>query len=278
MIVAQYDLLDQRKAAYRSEVSLSPINILYLALFTLGILMFAFSKINSDRKKMTATREFLHSILESTDNIINYLVPVRDDHNTIIDFEIVFVNSQVHQVIGDAVKETNHKKLSEIYPFAVKKDIMALLTDVLKTGATKTREIDYDIDGTETWFVSTFVPMNDGITITSRNITTSKKADEALKKLNEKLEVQNFDLERTGAFLKNMLGSIQYIVSYFEAVRDATGQIVDFKIVYTNDKISELTSRTTAEIAGKIISEEYPFLFTNGKFETYLEVIASGER
>lgn len=274
---AQYDLLEQRKTIYRSEVTLTPINILYLALFTLGILMFAFSKINSDRKKMTATREFLHSILESTDNIIIYLAPVRDDHNTIIDFEVAYVNSQVDQVIGDAVKETNNKKLSEIYPFVVKKGLMALLIDVLKTGETKTRETDYDIDGSETWFVSTFAPMNDGITVTSRNITTSKKADEALKKLNEKLEVQNLDLESTGAFLKNMLGSIQYVVSYFEAVRDATGQIVDFKIVYTNDKISELTSRTPAEIAGKMISEECPFLFENGDFETYLEVIASGE-
>ncbi len=277
MIAAQYDLLEQRKAAYRSKVTLTPINILYLALFTLGILMFAFSKINSDRKKMAATREFLHSILESTDNIINYLVPVRDDNDKIIDFEIAFVNGQIYEVTGRAADDISEKTISEMYPHAMEKGFLAQLTHVVETGTSETREINYNIDGAELWFLSTFAPMEDGITVTSRNITATKNADEALKKLNEKLEIQNIDLERSGSFLKNLLGSIQYVISYFEAVRDDSGKIIDFVIVYTNDKVVEMTGQTGKDTIGKLISEAYPHLFENGDFEIYIEVIATGK-
>ncbi|MGB6153481.1 MAG: PAS domain-containing protein, partial [Pricia sp.] len=277
MITTEQNLLRQRKEAYKSEMTFTPINILYLALFALGILMFAFSKINSDRKRMAVTRRFLQNILENTDNMVNYLIPLRNGNEKIIDFEIKYVNSQVMTLTGQRATEMTGKKLTEIYPYAIRKGLVELLTEVLETGQTKTREINYEIEGAERWFVSTFAPMQDGITATSRDITADKKAEDHLKELNKKLENKNLELMRTDSFLQNMLGSIQYVISYFEAVRDSKGHIVDFKVNYTNDKITELTGHSPQEISGKLISEEYPFLFENGDFEIYKEVIETAE-
>lgn len=277
MIATEQNLLKKRKEAYQSAMTFTPINILYLALFALGILMFAFSRINSDRKKMAVTRSFLQNILESTDNMVNYFVPLPDDQGKITDFKISYVNGQAKAVTGRPTADMIDKNLSEIYPFAIRKGLVELLIEVIRTGKTKTREINYEIDGTERWYKSTFSPTEDGITATTRDITTDKRAEETLKELNKKLETQNLELERTGSFLQNMLGSIQYVVSYFEAVRDPDGTVIDFKIVYTNDKVVELTGHKANEIQGRLISVEYPHLFENGEFENYLKVISTGE-
>ncbi len=277
MIATERQLLEKRREVYRSDMTFTPIKILYLALFALGILMFAFSRINSDRKKMALTRSFLQNILENTDNMILYLVPLSDDHGKTTDFKITYVNGQAKALTGRPATDIIDKRLSEVYPYTLRKGLVDLLIEVIQTDKTKTREINYEIDGAERWFISTFAPTEDGITATSRDITSDKKAADSLKQLNEKLEAQNIELKRTDSFLQNMLGSIQYVISYFEAVRNADGDIVDFIIVYTNDKVIELTGHTAEEITGKLISAEYPHLFENGEFENYQKVIASGE-
>ncbi|SDE85397.1 PAS domain S-box-containing protein [Pricia antarctica] len=277
MVATERDLLAKRRTAYESDMNFTPINILYLALFALGVLMFAFSKINSDRKKMGVTRGFLQNILDNTDNIVNYLVPLRNDQGEITDFKITYVNGQAKEITGRQTTDMLDKTVSEVYPFALRKGLIQLLIEVLRIGKTKTREINYQIDGNEKWFLSTFAPMEDGITATSIDITANKRAETDLKAFNDTLETQNLELERTGLFLQNMLGSIQYVISSFEAVRNREGNIVDFKIAYTNDKIVELTGRNAKEIEGKLISEEYPHLFENGEFEIFLKVIATGE-
>ncbi len=277
MVATERDLLEKRRATYRSNMTFTPINILYLALFALGILMFAFSKINSDRKKMTVTRSFLQNILNNTDNIVHYFVPLHSDQGNITDFKITYVNGQAKTVTGRPTTDMMDKKLTEVYPFTIGKGLVQLLVEVFETGETKTREINYEIDGTERWFISSFAPMEDGITATSRDITSDKKAADSLKQLNEKLENQNLELKRTDSFLQNMLGSIQYVISYFEAVREPDGKIVDFKIIYTNDKVIEVTGHKADEIVGRLISAEYPVVFENGEFENYQKVIASGE-
>ncbi len=277
MIATERQLLEKRREAYRSDMTFTPINILYLSLFALGILMFTFSKINSDRKKMAVTRSFLQNILENTDNMVNYLVPLRDDQDRIIDFEITYVNGQAKKVTGRPIIDLIDKTISQVYPYTLKTGLLQLLAKCVATGKTMTREMNYEIDGTEKWFNSTFAPMDDGITVTTRDVTSDRKAEENLKQLNKRLETQNLELERTGSFLQNMLGSIQYVVSYFEAVRDVHGHIIDFKIVYTNNQVVEITGHSANEIQDKLISEEYPHVFKNGEFENYKKVIATGE-
>ena len=277
MVTSERNLLTERRADYQSDSTFTPINILYLSLFALGILMFAFSKINSDRKKMAVTRRFLQNILENTDNMVNYLIPVRTDSGEVTDYRVTYVNSQVKAVTGRDPADITGKLLSDIYPYTIQKGLVPLLTEVLKTGKTKTREVNYDIQGVEKWFVSTFAPMEDGITATSRDITADRKAEDILKDLNKRLEIQNIEQQRTASFLQNMLGSIQYVISSFEAVRNSAGEIVDFKIAYTNDKIFDVTGRSPEEIIGKLTSDVYPIIFTNEDFELYKKVIDTGE-
>lgn len=277
MINAELAMLKKRKEAYESNVTLTPTNILYSALFALGILMFAFTKINSDRKKMTVTQGFLQNVLENTDNIVNYYEPIRNENNAITDFKIAYTNIENAAKIGIVSENAIGKKLSEVYPFLMEKDTIPFLSAVVDKQKTVRREMDYLIEGKTMWFNTVATPLGDGVTTTARNITLEKEAEGKLLHLNEQLETQNLELIQTSGFLQNLVSSLQYVISYFEAVRDEKGTIIDFKIGYTNGKIKEFIGRSAEEITGKCISEVYPMLLENGDFDSYIEVINSGE-
>jgi len=277
MIEAELAMLKERKKAYASEVTLTPTNILYLALFALGTLMFAFTKINSDRKRIALTQDFLQSVLENTNTLVNYVEPVTDNDGKIEDFAIIYANSKAANFSGFEKNQVLGKTIYEIYPFAEQENHIEFLKEIYAKKETVERIKCYDKDGDAVWFDSTFTTLGQGMTITSRDITQEKKSALKLKELNDQLESQNLELAQTSGFLQNLVSSLQYIVSYFESVRDESGKVTDFKIAYTNDKIQEFIGSDAESIADRLVSEVYPQVFENGDFETFVEVINSGE-
>lgn len=277
MIDAEIRLLKERKKVYESNVTLTPTNILYSALFALGILMFAFTKINSDRKKMTVTRGFLQNILENTDNSVNYYEPVRNDAGVISDFKIAYTNVKDEVDIGLISQKDIDENLSKAHPVMVEKGIIPFLTTAVQDKKTIERELAYDINGKTMWFTTIAAPLGQGVSTTTRNITAEKEAEQKLLNLNEQLAIQNRELAQTSGFLQNILASFQYVISYFEAVRNEEKAIINFRIGYTNDNIQEFIGTSAENIAGKLISEVYPHMFENGDFESFVEVVNSGE-
>ncbi|SHJ79866.1 ATP-binding protein [Pseudozobellia thermophila] len=277
MIGAERAMLKTRRSQYESHVVLTPTHILYSALFALGILMFAFTKINSDRKQMDTTGGFLRNILDNTDNIINFYEPIRDKAQRIVDFKIGYTNAKDRQDLKVAHKEAIGKKFSDVFPFLAKKEHVDLLRTAIEEKRTLTLETDYFVEGERIWLHTTASPLNNGVATTVRNTTTERIAERKLLDLNTQLEAQNKELAQTSGFLTNLVSSFQYIISYFEAVRNDQGQIIDFKIAYTNEKIIELMGRPSTELQGKLISEVYPFLLKNGDWDVYNKVIETGE-
>lgn len=276
MIASERAMLKSRRQAYESNVTLTPTHILYSALFALGILMFAFTKINSDRKQMDTTGGFLRNILDNTDNIVNFYEPIRDKAQRIIDFKIGYTNAKDRQDLKVAHEEAIGKKFSDVFPFLANKEHLELLITAVEEERTLSLETDYIVEGKKIWLHTTASPLNNGVTTTVRNTTIEKDAEQRLRALNTQLEAQNRELAQTSGFLTNLVSSFQYIISYFKAIRN-DGEITDFRIVYTNEKIIELMGRTSSELEGKLISEVYPFLLKNGDWDVYKQVIDTGE-
>ncbi len=277
MIDEERRLLKERRKEYESNVTLTPTHILYFALFALGILMFSFTKINMDRKQMDTTGAFLRNILDNTDNIVNFFQPIRDSSNNIIDFTIGYSNAQGRKDIEFVPDDAIGRKLSEVFPFLEQHEHVSFLAEAIKQNKALEKEAEYTINGKKVWFHTIASPLENGVSTTVRNTTLEREAENKLLTLNEQLEERNRALMQTSGFLQNLLSSFQYIVSYFKAIRNEAGEIVDFKILYTNEKIIDLMGRPSNEIEGKRISEEYPFLFKNGDFEIYKKVIETGE-
>lgn len=277
MIESEYNMLKSRKNAYESNVTLTPTHILYSALFALGILMFAFTKINMDRKQMDTTGAFLRNILDNTDNTVNFYEPIRDKAHKIINFKIGYTNAKEKKDFNINYKQAIGRKFTEVFPFLGNKDYIDFLSSAINDNKTLVKEKAYDIDGKKVWLHTTASPLNHGVSTTVRNTTVEKEAEQKLLALNTQLETQNHELAQTSGFLKNLVSSFQYIISYFQAIRNDDGEIIDFKIIYTNEKIKELMGRPSSEFEGKLVSKMYPFLFENGSFDLYKEVIKTGD-
>jgi PAS domain S-box-containing protein len=61
------------------------------------------------------------------------------------------------------------------------------------------------------------------------------------------------------------------------AVRDATGQIIDFTYEYCNRAALELLGRRREEVLGRRLLELFPSHLTNGLFDAYARVADTGE-
>ena len=116
---------------------------------------------------------------------------IRDVSKKIIDFEIMFINDALSDVIGDIPAEVKHKKASEIYPAIFKNGVFEKMVICIE----EERQIEYETqlenDGEAKWFHATAIKLNDGVTITSSDITLEKTRAARLNDLNAELEIQN---------------------------------------------------------------------------------------
>jgi PAS domain S-box-containing protein len=129
------------------------------------------------------------------------------------------------------------------------------------------------IDDKKMWFHSLVTPLNGGILVTSRNSTPEEEAKEIELTLKKRLENQNLKLLDNRAFLTNIFKSISDIVMHFKSVRNENDKIIDFEILFTNEKISSITRDTAEEIKNKKVSDIYPSLFKSNVFEYLVHAI-----
>jgi PAS domain S-box-containing protein len=191
MVKAEYARLKERRQAYESEVQLTPLNILYSSLFALGILMFAFSKINADRKKMGATRSFLKNLLTTLQYVITYLEAVRDEKGKIVDFKFVYSNDKITEWTGLEADEITGNLLSETFPPAFTNGDFESFVKVIASGKPQEFEKRYVLHKGNFFICNEVSQLGDGVTIMSRDVSLRKDAEEKLRQLYEDLEVQN---------------------------------------------------------------------------------------
>ena len=62
-----------------------------------------------------------------------------------------------------------------------------------------------------------------------------------------------------------------------EAVRDAEGSVVDFRIVELNDKADEFLGSARIDLIGRLACEVLPYLRTSGILDRFIHVVETGE-
>lgn len=206
MVLEEQALLLKRREIYQKDVLLTPRVSYLMALFSLGIFIFSFRKINRDKNKIAQTESFLQNILKSTTNIISHFEPIYSKKNEIVDFTILFTNDRIQDVTGAIPANIVGQPVSKVYPFLFENNVFEIWKECVEEKRSRSYETNYVFGGERMWFDSTVIPLKNGITVTARNNTNERVSQEKQAYLNNQLQIQNSIL--------NQVKSIARVGSY----------------------------------------------------------------
>lgn len=266
-------LMNQRKSTYSSHKSLTPNMLLVLAFFSLLVFILSFFRIYNNNLKIRKSESFLKNVLATTDNIVNYYEPIFNKENNIIDFKIMYANDCNRDYLALEPEDIIGKTVFEVYPLHKTHDELLELIESFEKSTKVIFDRQIVVEGKKMWFHSLATPLADGVLVTSRNSTAEEESKKIELSLKKRLENQNLTLLDSRAFLTNIFKSITHIVMHFKSIRNEDGKIVDFDILFVNDKISALTNRIPEDIKGKKMLEVFPESFRTEVFNHLVTAI-----
>lgn len=273
MLEEEKSLMQERKAAYDSHRSLAPKTLFLLAFFALSVFVISFIRVYKNKRRFRESEAFLKNVLSTTDNVVNYYEPIMDNSGKIVDFLIVFANDCNRDYFGLEPDEIIGKTISEVFPFIMDngefEEMQLCYNEKIKTIS----ERQIVIKDEKMWFQSIVTPLADGILETARNTSAEEKAKELQLSLKKRLESQNLTLLDNRAFLANIFKSITHVVMNFKSIRNAQGEIIDFEILFVNERINPLTGDVPEDLKNKKVSQVYPHIFETGVFEHLVNAI-----
>ncbi|MFC5195579.1 ATP-binding protein [Bizionia hallyeonensis] len=266
-------LMHLRQETYESDKSLAPLLLLLLAFLALLVFILSFLRMYRNKLRIRESENFLRNVLGTTDNVVNYYEPIFNEDNDIVDFIIVYANACNRDYFGLDPDDMLGKTVLEVFPFLEGHDAFSKFLECYNTQEKVKFEIEMTMNGSHMWFESLVTTLSNGILVTSRNITAQERAKNTQLKLKKRLENQNLKLLDNRALLANIFKSISHIVMHFKSIRNANNEIIDFQVLFVNDRINPVTGDIPEEIKNRNVSDVFPEIFKTGVFEHLVNAI-----
>lgn len=277
MLKDEARLMHERNADYTFQKSLTPAMLLIMAFTALTVFVISFFRIYYNKLKIRKSETFLKNVLATTDNIVSYYEPHYNTNNDLVDFKIIYVNDCIRDYLGLEPKGIMGKLVCSVHPFHRS---VGELKELIQSYNKKSKII-FDrqiiVEDKKMWFHSVVMPLADGLLVTSRNSTPEQEAKEIEVLFKKQLENQNSELLDSRAFLTNIFKSIVHIIMHFKSIRGKEGDIIDFEILFINDRVSTLKVGISEDIKNKKVSEIYPDIFKSGVFKHLVNAVESNK-
>lgn len=205
-------------------------------------------------------RRFVAAINSSLDSFF-ILESVRDLSGKIIDFRFRFMNELAAQLVGRRPEETVGLGICEVFPGNRTAGLLDRYKEVVSTGKPFVDEVALDF-GNAPWLKLQVSKLEDGVAITASDITERKRREE-IKRASDR---------RFLAVTESSLDSVYLL----ESVRNAAGEIVDFRILFVNDRAASLVSLLPGAMVGQMLCELISGNRSSGLFHSYLQVTETG--
>jgi PAS domain S-box-containing protein len=114
-------------------------------------------------------------------DMIQVFKAVRDERGEIIDFKWILNNKTSEKFYGDVIG----KSLLTLNPGVVKEGVFDVFKKVVGTGEPNQSVRHYVHEQFDGWFLQSAVKQDDGVATTTKDITDIKKAEEAIRELEE---------------------------------------------------------------------------------------------
>jgi diguanylate cyclase (GGDEF)-like protein/PAS domain S-box-containing protein len=238
-----------------------------ISLVTAAALPFYLPRIKSTLRQAASAveseRRFLAAMESSLDSFC-ILESVRDLSGQIVDFRFLYLNTVCARLVNRDAKQIVGRLVCETIPENRTQGFFDLYKQVAETGEPVSEEYPVTIESVNAaWLKLQVVKLDDGVAITISDITERKRREEAIA-------------ENERRFL-TAVESNQDSFCILDSVRDASGEIVDFRFSFVNSIGARLISRTPDEVVGRLISELIPENRPAGLFDQYRQVVETGE-
>lgn len=208
--------------------------------------------------------DLLNNILDSSGNGIMSLEAVRDEQETIVDFTYLTGNEAAGRMLGHQVAELLGNRLLTYFPTLIETELFGLYVHTVETGEPGRTVMHYPYDGLDTWFDISTRQLGHGLVVTFADVSESKRVTKAIEQSAVELQTV-IDTSQTGIFL-------------FAPVRDAIGEVVDFRFRVANRQLASYVGQTPEVVTGALGSTWFPDYKTNGLFERYRHTYLTGEQ
>ncbi len=152
-------------------------------------------KVKSRTQELKQTEKFLQSIIDSSPAILFNFESVRNNEGEIIDFKLIFVNSQIEKETGQAASSIIGKTCKEIFPHMFENGEFERFVQCVQSGEKVNYEGYYHYEGVTSYYYVLAGKFNDGFASTSINITRAKNTALQLEKVNKQLKERNILVE-----------------------------------------------------------------------------------
>lgn len=174
------------------------LNLHELTAENAGLIVLSLKDISEARdirtNELATSRTFLQSLLNTSNYGIASYDAVRNEKKQIVDFRIIYTNPEVPRNFGLEPEDVIGKLCSEVYPGIFENGVFEKMVVCMETGKPEKYETVATFNNKKVWLSASIEKLNDGVAITSKNITEEKQAALKLEAMNVELEKQNIEL------------------------------------------------------------------------------------
>ncbi len=258
-LVRQFTLVVDTGRSVRFDMPFQPISNqpvqLYEALVARadeGGVIVSYSNTTNHLRQQT---DLLDRIIRTAPSAIALHKTVYDSAGEIADFQIVKANQLAFDWLRIKPDEAYVNPLSALIPGFLLSETFRSYMRVAETGESTRFERNLGAE----WYEFSVAPFDTSILVTVNKTTERKQAELAQQQQTE--------------VVRAMLDAIPSGVFVSEAVRDAEGVIIDFRLVEANGTALRETRSDRSAVVGKLASEVFPYDRQNGVFERYVATV-----
>jgi signal transduction histidine kinase len=237
-----------------------------LSLVPLGAerVLFTFVDISAQRRAERAARQQARAFVEVINASLNGILlisPLLDDGGTIIDFKTTLFNHAAQHLTGIPGSYATTHTLLAMDPNIGTSGLLQAAAEVLRTG--DPLRVEFFFEPKQCWF----------------DVSVSRLGNELVVTFSDVTAVRESVLERQqhAATLETLLtGSINGILAC-EAIRDARGHIVDFRILASNKAVETVLNIDPGKLINSTLLRVYPDHIMRGVFARYTETVETGK-
>jgi PAS domain S-box-containing protein len=204
------------------------------------------------------------SVLAALPDPLFIMEAVRDPGGTVVELTYKFLNEAAARLYGKSVDEVVGHGQCELFPTVKELGIWDAYLRVIESGSPTSFDVPYfNENGVEGSFRLTATKVGDRLLISANDTTEQVKTEKAL------------EADREG--LRATVGSLLDPAVRFEAVRDESGEIVDFVYVDANPAACAYYQMTYEELVGSRLLTLLPGHVAAGLLEMCAQVFQTGE-